>query len=70
MWDRFGLFILPFAMASLVLALPVTLWSYAWAIRQMFDAFGNWAVLIVLCHLPVWLGVAHILDKRRLPPVE
>ena len=53
----------------IVIAAPIMLGTYAWAMRLLFDAGGMFVFLgACLAHVTVWIGIAFLFDSRQLPP--
>lgn len=64
--DRAMRAIRPAIIGFAVLSAPVMLFTYAWGVKELREAMPLWAWLLVcLCHVTVWLGVAALADIRQ-----
>lgn len=65
-WNRAALALRPFALAAVVIAGPVFLLSYLYALKLMFNALPIWAFALVwVSHLMVWIGMSLLHDQRE-----
>lgn len=52
----------------IVIAGPIMLGTYAWAMRLLFDA-GGMALFLIAClaHVTVWISIGFLFDSRQQP---
>ena len=52
--------------AAIYLAGPITLFSYGWGIKQIFDVAPGWVTaLVVVANIIVWAGIGCLFDQQQ-----
>ena len=64
--DRFGRATRGIFLFAMVACLPVTLYSYAWMIKQVYLAAPTWiSVVVTVSQIITFLGIASLFDKQQ-----